>query len=296
MIIDRIHEFNRFGMVLGLDRMEELLRRLGNPQDDLKVIHVAGTNGKGSVSKYLEEGLSACGYKMGLYTSPYIETFNERIRYDGADISDEDLEYYGQKVVSAAEAMVADGLDSPTEFEVVTAIAFLYFAGRQADITILEVGGGIRDEKRICQYLDLGVGRVILGTIAVKEPEFLKEMVGKYGEKIAVGVDARDGYVAINGWKEITAQESFSFCKDLRDMGVKTVIYTDISRDGGLEGTNMDAYRKLQQIEGLEVTASGGISFEREITELKDIVAAAILGKAIYSGALDLSRAVELAR
>lgn len=160
----------------------------------------------------------------------------------------------------------------------------------------VEVGGGIRDEKRICQYLDLGVGRVILGTIAVKEPEFLKEMVGKYGEKIAVGVDARDGYVAINGWKEITAQESFSFCKDLRDMGVKTVIYTDISRDGGLEGTNMDAYRKLQQIEGLEVTASGGISFEREITELKDIAAAAILGKAIYSGALDLSRAVELAR
>lgn len=150
MIIDRIHEFNRFGMVLGLDRMEELLRRLGNPQDDLKVIHVAGTNGKGSVSKYLEEGLSACGYKMGLYTSPYIETFNERIRYDGADISDEDLEYYGQKVVSAAEAMVADGLDSPTEFEVVTAIAFLYFADRQADITILEVGlGGIGDSTNV---------------------------------------------------------------------------------------------------------------------------------------------------
>lgn len=117
-------------MVLGLDRMEELLRRLGNPQDDLKVIHVAGTNGKGSVSKYLEEGLSACGYKMGLYTSPYIETFNERIRYDGADISDEDLEYYGQKVVSAAEAMVADGLDSPTEFEVVTAHRFPVFCGQ----------------------------------------------------------------------------------------------------------------------------------------------------------------------
>ena len=153
MIIDRIHEFNRFGMVLGLDRMEELLRRLGNPQDDLKVIHVAGTNGKGSVSKYLEEGLSACGYKMGLYTSPYIEAFNERIRYDGADISDEDLEYYGQKVVSAAEAMVADGLDSPTEFEVVTAIAFLYFAGRQADITILEVGlGGIGDSTNVVKH------------------------------------------------------------------------------------------------------------------------------------------------
>ena len=108
-------------------------------------------------------------------------------------------------------------------------------------------------------------------------------------------MDARDGYVAINGWKEITDQESFSFCEYLRGIGVKTVIYTDISRDGGLEGTNMEAYKKLQQIEGLEVTASGGISFEREITELKDIVSAAILGKAIYSGALDLARAVELA-
>ena len=149
---------------------------------------------------------------------------------------------------------------------------------------------------KIRQYLDLGVDRVILGTVAIKKPEFLKEMVKKYGEKIAVGVDARDGYVAINGWKEITNQESFSFCQYLRDIGVKTVIYTDISRDGGLEGTNMDAYRKLQQIEGLEVTASGGISFEQEITELKPIVSAAILGKAIYSGALDLSRAVELAR
>ena len=160
----------------------------------------------------------------------------------------------------------------------------------------VEVGGGIRDEDRIRQYLDLGVDRVIpLGTIAIKEPEFLKEMVAKYGEKIVVGVDARDGYVAINGWKEITNQESFSFCEYLRGIGVKTVIYTDISRDGGLEGTNMEAYKKLQQIEGLEVTASGGISFEREITELKDIVSAAILGKAIYSGALDLARAVELA-
>ena len=159
----------------------------------------------------------------------------------------------------------------------------------------VEVGGGIRDEERIRQYLDLGVGRVILGTIAVKNPEFLEAMVTKYGEKIAVGVDARDGYVAVNGWKEITDRESFEFCRYLRDIGVKTVIYTDISRDGGLEGTNMETYRKLQNIEGLEVTASGGISFEEEITALKDVAAAAILGKAIYSGKLDLERAVKLA-
>ncbi|MDD6647665.1 MAG: 1-(5-phosphoribosyl)-5-[(5-phosphoribosylamino)methylideneamino]imidazole-4-carboxamide isomerase [Firmicutes bacterium] len=159
----------------------------------------------------------------------------------------------------------------------------------------VEVGGGIRDEERIKQYLELGVGRVILGTIAVKDPDFLEAMVTKYGEKIAVGVDARDGFVAINGWKEITDRESFEFCRYLRDIGVRTVIYTDISRDGGLEGTNMEAYRKLQEIEGLEVTASGGISFEEEITALKDVAAAAILGKAIYSGKLDLERAVKLA-
>ena len=159
----------------------------------------------------------------------------------------------------------------------------------------VEVGGGIRDEERIKQYLELGVGRVILGTIAVKDPGFLEAMVTKYGEKIAVGVDAREGFVAINGWKEITDRESFEFCRYLRDIGVRSIIYTDISRDGGLEGTNMEAYRKLQEIEGLEVTASGGISFEEEITALRDVAAAAILGKAIYSGKLDLERAVKLA-
>lgn len=165
----------------------------------------------------------------------------------------------------------------------------------QVDMYV-EVGGGIRDEERIKQYLDLGVGRVILGTIAIKDPAFLEEMVGKYGEKIAVGVDARDGFVAINGWKEITDKESFEFCTYLRDIGVKTVIYTDISRDGSLQGTNIEAYKKLRQIEGLEITASGGISFEEEITTLKDITDAAILGKAIYSGVLDLEKAVQLAK
>lgn len=165
----------------------------------------------------------------------------------------------------------------------------------QVDMFV-EVGGGIRDEERIEQYLSLGVGRVILGTAAVKEPEFLKAMVDKYGEKIAVGVDARDGFVAVNGWKEITDKRSFEFCRYLKEIGVKTVIYTDISRDGGLEGTNMEAYKKLCEIEGLDVIASGGISFEEELTALKDIVSGAILGKAIYSGKLDLKRAVEAAK
>lgn len=165
---------------------------------------------------------------------------------------------------------------------------------QQVDMFV-EVGGGIRDEERIRQYLDVGVGRVILGTVAVKEPDFLKEMVRKYGEKIAVGVDARDGYVAVNGWKELTDKKSFEFCEYLRDIGVKTVIYTDISRDGGLQGTNMEAYKRLKEIDGLEIVASGGISFEEEITALKEVVSAAILGKALYSGRLDLEKAVKLA-
>lgn len=159
----------------------------------------------------------------------------------------------------------------------------------------VEVGGGIRDEERIGQYLELGVGRVILGTVAVKEPEFLEQMVKKYGEKIAVGVDAKDGYVAINGWKEVTDKESMEFCRYLRDIGVKTVIYTDIAKDGGLQGTNLDAYEALSKIEGLDIVASGGISFEKEITALKEKVYGAILGKALYSGILDLERAIELA-
>lgn len=125
-VIDRIHQFNRFGMKLGLERMDELLKKLGNPQEGLQVIHVAGTNGKGSVSKFLEEGLKACGYKMGLYTSPFIERFNERIRFDGEDISDNDLEVFGRRVIAAAEEMVSEGLESPTEFEVVTALSLIH--------------------------------------------------------------------------------------------------------------------------------------------------------------------------
>lgn len=159
----------------------------------------------------------------------------------------------------------------------------------------VEVGGGIRDEERIRQYLDLGVGRVILGTIAVKDPEFLEAMVAKYKEKIAVGVDVKDGYVAINGWKEVTDKKGMEFCEYLADIGVKTVIYTDISRDGGLKGTNLEAYRQLAEIEGLDIVASGGISFEEEITALKETTYGAILGKAIYDGLLDLEKALELA-
>ncbi len=158
----------------------------------------------------------------------------------------------------------------------------------------IEAGGGIRTEDRIRQYLDLGVGRCILGTIAVKDFAFTERMARTYGDQIAVGVDARDGYVAVNGWKEISREKGVDFCRRLRDAGVKTVIYTDISRDGAGQGTNLELYRELSEIEGLEITASGGVSSIEELRALERMgVRAAILGKALYSGRLNLRTVIE---
>ena len=158
----------------------------------------------------------------------------------------------------------------------------------------IEVGGGIRDEERIRRYLDLGVGRCILGTIAVKDFAFTERMAQKYGDRIAVGVDARDGYVAVSGWKELSAERGVDFCRRLRDAGVKTVIYTDISRDGAEQGTNLDLYRELAKIDGLDITASGGVSSLTELRELQQIgTKAAILGKALYTGRLNLKTVIE---
>lgn len=172
-------------------------------------------------------------------------------------------------------------------FESIAAIA------RQGGLYI-EVGGGIRTEERIRRYLDLGVGRCILGTIAVKDFAFTERMAQKYGDRIAVGVDARDGYVAVSGWKELSAERGVDFCRRLRDAGVQTVIYTDISRDGAEQGTNLDLYRELAQIDGLDITASGGVSSLQELRELQRIgTKAAILGKALYTGRLDLKTVLE---
>ncbi|MDD7719310.1 MAG: bifunctional folylpolyglutamate synthase/dihydrofolate synthase [Eubacteriaceae bacterium] len=148
--VEKIGEFLKFGSVLGLERMNVLLEKLGNPQDSLKVIHVAGTNGKGSICRYIYEVLQAGGYKTGLYTSPYIEVFNERIEFDHEYISDSDLEIYTDRVIEKAREMVDEGHDSPTEFEITTAIGFLYFAEKKADYVVLEVGlGGTGDSTNV---------------------------------------------------------------------------------------------------------------------------------------------------
>lgn len=150
--IEKIHKFERFGMILGLERMNSLLKLLGNPQDDLKIIHVAGTNGKGSICRYIYSVLQAGGYKTGLYTSPFLEVFNERIELDGKYISNEDLAVYTDRVFKCVETMTQRGEQSPTEFEVVTAIAFLYFKEKGCDYAIMEVGlGGSGDSTNVCK-------------------------------------------------------------------------------------------------------------------------------------------------
>lgn len=150
--ISRIAKYEKFGSKLGLDRMKALLEKLGNPERNLKVIHVAGTNGKGSVCRYIYETLLANGYHVGLYISPYIEIFNERMECGGVLISDDDLERHTDKVLTAAEWMVSEGLESPTEFEIVTAIAFCYYEEQSCDYVVLEVGlGGSGDSTNVIE-------------------------------------------------------------------------------------------------------------------------------------------------
>ena len=154
----------------------------------------------------------------------------------------------------------------------------------------VEVGGGIRNEASIDKYLSLGAGRVILGTVAVTNYPFVEEMVRKYGDKIAVGVDAKDGFVATDGWLNVSRTQGVDFCRRVYEAGVRNVIYTDIARDGAMQGTNLSVYETLaREVPGLGVTASGGISSLSEIRALAAMgTKAAIVGKAVYTGALAL--------
>ncbi|HIZ55856.1 MAG TPA: 1-(5-phosphoribosyl)-5-[(5-phosphoribosylamino)methylideneamino]imidazole-4-carboxamide isomerase [Firmicutes bacterium] len=161
----------------------------------------------------------------------------------------------------------------------------------------VEIGGGIRDEERILRYLDAGVGRVILGTVAVENYAFVEDMVYRYGDKIAVSVDARDQKIAIKGWKEITEIDSVAFCSRLADTGVQTIIYTDISKDGGLQGTNLDIYRVLSARVKADIVASGGISYMQEIASLREMgLYGAILGKVLYENKLSLKEVLAESR
>ena len=166
----------------------------------------------------------------------------------------------------------------------------------QTDL-FLEVGGGIRTMETLEKYLSLGVDRAILGTAAVTDPEFLSEAVAKYGEKVAVGVDLKDGVVAIKGWTQVSDLTADAFFAKMEALGVKTVICTDISRDGAMKGTNRELYKQLSEKFSIDLIASGGVSSIDDVAALKDMgLHGAIIGKAYYTGAIDLKEALEVAR
>ena len=168
---------------------------------------------------------------------------------------------------------------------------------REASHLKCEVGGGIRDLSIIEKYIDSGVERVILGTAAVSSENLVSESVKRFGDKIAVGVDIRDGKVSIKGWQEDSGLEAFEFCRTLQDLGVKFIICTDISRDGAMKGTNRDLYRELSQKFDFNIIASGGVSSLDDVKALAELkIYGAIIGKAYYTGAINIREAIEAAK
>ena len=161
----------------------------------------------------------------------------------------------------------------------------------------VEIGGGIRSMETLKKYFDKGVSRAILGTAAVTDEAFLREAVDTYGEKIAVGADVKDGYIAIKGWLEKSQLTLDAFFEKMQKIGVKTVICTDISKDGAMRGTNLEMYRELSKKYSVDIVASGGVSTIDDIKELKKMeLYGAIIGKAYYIGAVDLQEAIEVAK
>ena len=160
-----------------------------------------------------------------------------------------------------------------------------------------EIGGGIRSTEVIDRYLGAGLDRVILGTAAVTAPGFVEEAVKRHGEKIAVGIDIRDGFVAIKGWTEKSSLDAMEFAAKMETIGVKTLICTDISKDGAMEGANHNLYRTLSEQFGMDIIASGGVASMEDVKRLSAMdIHGAIVGKAYYTGALDLAQAIEVAK
>lgn len=168
---------------------------------------------------------------------------------------------------------------------------------KKASGLFCEIGGGIRSMEVVDRYISAGLDRVILGTAAVNDREFLENAVKKYGEKIAVGADIKDGFIAVKGWTEKSALTVYDFCEQMQALGVSTLICTDISKDGAMQGTNIPLYEELSQKYNMNFVASGGVS---DISEVKRLAAmniyGAIIGKAYYTGAIDLKEAVEVAK
>ena len=214
--------------------------------------------------------------QMTVYNDDPVEVAQDFLRQGASRIHLVDLE--GAK----------DG--TTPNFETVCAI-------KKATGLFCEIGGGIRSIDTIDRYLSAGIDRVILGTAAVQDADFAKNAVAKHGEKIAIGIDIKDSYVAIKGWTEKSQYDAFEFCEKMQDLGVKTIICTDISKDGAMQGTNRELYKQLSQRFSVDITASGGVSSIDDIKALRALdLYGAIIGKAYYIGAIDLKVALEAAK
>ena len=237
-----------------------------------------------------------------MYIYPAIDLYGGKaVRLYKGDYAQ--MTVYSEDPVSVAKGFAAAGasrihlvdlegakLGKPANLDTIAGIV-------EATGLFAQVGGGIRDMETVESYLSIGVSRVILGTAAVTNPAFLREALAKYGDQIAVGVDLKDGYVAIKGWTETSGLKAEEFFGKMQSLGVKTIICTDISRDGAMKGTNRELYRELSEKFSIDLIASGGVSGMEDVTALARMrLHGAIIGKACYIGAVDLKQAVEAAK
>ena len=260
----QIVAFRKFGSILGLERIARLMELLGNPQDKLRYIHVAGTNGKGSVSRYIYEALEANGYKVGLFTSPFLEKFNERMEFHHELISDEDLRINTDRVLEQVKVMEAEGLESPTEFEVITAVAFMYFAMKEADFVVLEVGlGGRGDSTNIIRKPEISIITSIaldhtdrlgptLSHIAAEKAGIIKE-----GVDVVMNVRDREAQVPI-------AKKAYEMGSVLHD--VKKIGYAVTGKT--LRGYTLDTNIYGTEYPEVEISMIGNHQVENIMTAL----------------------------
>ena len=284
--IDKIHEFQRFGSILGLERMTSLLEILGNPQEELKVIHVAGTNGKGSVCRYIYNVLLTAGYKTGIYISPFIEEFNERIEINGKYIRDDELAYYTDRVLEAVKIMTDKGEQSPTEFEVITAVAFLYFKEQECDYVVLEVGlGGKGDSTNVCKEPLISV----ITSISMDHTDRLGNTIEEIAAEKA-GI-IKDGCPVITSAKDLralrviedTAESCGSFFFETRNLPVNV-------KSESLWGSKFDVDIQGIMFENIEISMAGIHQIENAVTAicalniLEERGSLKISRKALYEG------------
>ncbi len=220
----------------------------------------------------------------------YKGDYNEMTVYSDSPLSvAKDFEKLGAKYIHIVDLEGAKDGTTPN-IDVVRNIA-------ENTNLFVEIGGGIRSIEVLAKYFSAGVKRAILGTAAVKDEEFLKKSIELYGDKIAVGADVLDGYIRVKGWLEKSDYTLSAFFEKMQSLGVKTVICTDISKDGAMRGANLQMYKELSEKFSLDIIASGGVSSIEDVKALRDMnVSGAIIGKAYYIGAIDLKEALEVAK